>query len=127
MFSSLKARAKQLKTQTYTLYLASQDRRTPWYAKALMIAVVGYAISPVDLIPDFIPVLGYLDDLVIVPAGIVLALKMIPKDVYQECRARAESGPIDTRAKWVVLSVIVVVWLLVVALAIRFVWGLIVR
>ncbi len=122
MLSGLKKRAKQLKTQTYTLYLASRDPRTPWYAKALMIAVVGYAISPVDLIPDFIPVLGYLDDLVIVPAGIVLALKMIAKDVYEESRARAESGPIDTRAKWVAFSIILAIWLLVLALAIRFVW-----
>ncbi len=127
MFDALKKRARELKTQTYTLYLASRDRRTPWYAKALMIAVVGYAISPVDLIPDFVPVLGYLDDLVIVPAGIVLALKMIPKDVYQECRARAESGPIETRAKWVAFSLIVAVWLLVAALAIRYIRGLIVH
>ncbi len=127
MFDTLKKRARELRTQTYTLYLASRDRRTPWYAKALMIAIVGYAISPVDLIPDFVPVLGYLDDLVIVPAGIFLALKMIPRDVYQECRAMAESGPIETRAKWVALSLIVAVWLLVAALAIRYIRGLIVH
>ncbi len=127
MFDGLKKRAKQLKTQTYTLYLASRDPRTPWYAKALMIAVVGYAISPVDLIPDFIPVIGYLDDLIIVPAGILLALRIIPKKVYEECRARAESGPIDTRAKWVAFSIIVAIWLLVLAFAIRFVWGALAR
>lgn len=71
------------------LRLAAADPRVPWYAKALAAAVVGYALSPVDLIPDFIPVLGWLDDLVLVPAGFWLAVKMIPPDVWEDCRRRA--------------------------------------
>ena len=91
-FASLKAKAKQLKSEVYALYLASKDPRTPWYAKALAALIIGYALSPIDLIPDFIPVLGYLDDLIIVPAGIVLLLKMIPKEVMEECREKARSA-----------------------------------
>lgn len=71
----LKQQAKELKTELSALYLACHDPRVPWYAKALAICVVGYAFSPIDLIPDFIPILGYLDDLIIVPLGIVLVIK----------------------------------------------------
>ena len=73
MLASLKARARALKTETYALYLAARDPRTPWYAKGLVLLIVAYALSPIDLIPDFVPVLGYLDDLIIVPGGIALA------------------------------------------------------
>ena len=73
--------AKRLKTKIYTLYLAYKDPRTPWYARVFAAVVVGYAFSPIDLIPDFIPVLGYLDDLVLLPIGVVLAIKMIPPEV----------------------------------------------
>lgn len=78
-----------LKTDTYALYLASRDRRVPWAARILVIVVVGYALSPVDLIPDFIPVLGYLDDMVLLPLGIALAIRLIPTDVWEQCRERA--------------------------------------
>ena len=81
-----------LKRETYALYLAVRDPRTPWYAKAVAAAVVAYALSPLDLIPDFIPVIGYLDDLIVVPLGIALALKLIPEPVMRECRQRAEAG-----------------------------------
>jgi uncharacterized membrane protein YkvA (DUF1232 family) len=73
-----KRRARTLKVETYALYIACWDARTPWHARLLAACVVGYAFSPIDLIPDFIPVLGYLDDVVLVPLGVVLALKMIP-------------------------------------------------
>ncbi len=116
-----------MRTQTYTLYLASRHRRTPWYAKALIVAVVGYALSPVDLIPDFIPVLGYLDDLIIVPAGIALALKLVPADVYRECRARAESGQVSTGARWAAASLIVGVWVLALVFLVRWILGLVFR
>ena len=76
----LRDRAKKLKTETRALYLAGRDPRTPWYARLLAAVVVAYALSPIDLIPDFIPVLGYLDDLVLVPLGIALAIKMIPAE-----------------------------------------------
>ncbi|MBR0896621.1 DUF1232 domain-containing protein [Bradyrhizobium tropiciagri] len=88
-FSSVKAWARNLKRDSVALYLASRDPRVPWYAKALAIAIAAYALSPIDLIPDFIPVLGYLDDLILLPLGIWLALSLIPDEVMAECRTRA--------------------------------------
>ena len=79
-------RLAALRDETYALYLASRDPRTPWYAKVMVAAVVGYAASPIDLIPDFIPVLGQLDDLLLVPLGIALAIRMIPREVMVEKR-----------------------------------------
>src|SRR5512135_1608672 len=90
MIEKWKARARELKILVYALYLAYRDPRVPWYARIFGALVVGYAFSPIDLIPDPIPVLGYLDDLVIVPLGVWLALKMIPAPVMAECRARAD-------------------------------------
>ncbi|MEG3849995.1 YkvA family protein [Microcoleus sp. herbarium19] len=86
---SLKQLAKKLKKETYAVYLASTDQRVPWYARILAGVTVAYAFSPIDLIPDFIPILGYLDDLIIVPLGIWLVLKMIPPEVLAECRQKA--------------------------------------
>ncbi len=120
----LKNKGRLLKTQTYTLYLACRHPATPWYAKLFMGCVVAYAICPIDLIPDFIPVLGYLDDLIIVPGGIYLALKMIPRPVYTECLARAETGAINTRTKWIALSVVILIWAVVLFFAVKFLWGL---
>ncbi len=80
---------RQLKAEAYAVYLASRDPRVPRYAKAVAVCVVGYALSPIDLIPDFIPVLGYLDDLVLIPLGVVMVLRMIPPAVMVECRERA--------------------------------------
>ena len=122
--ASLKEKARQLKTETYILYLAYRDPRVAWYAKAFMLVIVAYALSPIDLIPDFIPVLGYVDDLIIVPAGIFLALKMIPKEVMEECREKARSEPIASKAKWVATLVIISVWLLVLYLLFRLIWQL---
>jgi uncharacterized membrane protein YkvA (DUF1232 family) len=99
VLTSLKQKAKSLKTEIYVLYLAYKDPRVHWYAKAFMLVVVAYFLSPTDLIPDFIPVLGYVDDLIIVPAGIFLALKMIPRDVMEDCRGKARSEPIAGKAK----------------------------
>lgn len=110
----LQQRARALKRQTHALYLAGRDPRTPWYAKALAACTAAYALSPVDLIPDFIPVIGYLDDLVIVPAGIALAIRMIPPDVWQDCCRRAEQ-PLDRRAGYAAAAVIVLMWLLVLS------------
>ena len=85
-----KRRAGQLKVEVYALYLACKDPRVPWCAKALAAVVVGHTLSPIDLIPDFIPVLGYLDDLLLAPLGIALTLKMIPQAVMDECREKAQ-------------------------------------
>jgi uncharacterized membrane protein YkvA (DUF1232 family) len=116
-------RAKRLKTETYALYLAYRDPRVPWYAKVLAAAVVAYAFSPVDLIPDFIPVLGYLDDLVLVPLGVALVLRMIPEDVLDQCRERAlvDLGQ-DRPTNWLGAAVVVVLWLLAAAVLIAFAW-----
>ncbi len=84
-------RAQALKQETYALYLAYRDPRTPWGARLIAAAVVAYAFSPLDLIPDFVPVLGYLDDLVLVPLGVALALRLIPPDVMADCRERARA------------------------------------
>jgi uncharacterized membrane protein YkvA (DUF1232 family) len=90
MLESWRSLARKLKTETFALYLAYRDPRTPWYAKAFAALVVAYAFSPLDLIPDPIPVLGYLDDLLLIPLGVFLALKMIPLEVMGEARARAD-------------------------------------
>jgi uncharacterized membrane protein YkvA (DUF1232 family) len=114
-----KRRARQLKVETYALYLAYRDPRVPWYAKLFAAGVVGYALSPIDLIPDFIPVLGYLDDLVIVPLGVALVLKMIPGPVMEECRQKAQEVlDQDKPGNWVAAAVIVAIWLLVLALVV---------
>ena len=111
-----KHRARQIKLDTYALYLAYRDPRTPWYAKALAAGVVAYALSPIDLIPDFIPVLGYLDDLILVPAGIVLAIKLIPAPVIADCRARARST-VDRPTSRAAAFAIVGIWIVLAAVA----------
>ena len=101
--------ARALKRELYALYLASRDPRTPWYAKAAIAGVLAYALSPIDLIPDFIPVLGYLDDLVLLPAGIWVALRLIPSAVMAESRARAEEA-VRLPASKVGLIVVLCLW-----------------
>ena len=110
MIARLKLWARALKADLLALRLAATDPRVPWPAKALAALVAAYAFSPIDLIPDFIPVLGYLDDLIIVPAGIWLALKMIPPPVLEELRERAadKARPVSKAGLALVLSV----WLL---------------
>jgi uncharacterized membrane protein YkvA (DUF1232 family) len=108
-------RAKDLKADIFALYLAARDHRVPWYAKAMGLAVTAYAFSPIDLIPDFIPVLGQLDDLVLLPLGIALTVRLIPDPVWAECRARARAeASARSRAGRVAAGVIVLVWLLVI-------------
>lgn len=120
-FSELKQRARNLKAETFALYLAARDPRTPWYAKLLVAGIVAYALSPIDLIPDFVPVIGYLDDLILIPIGIALAIKLIPHQVLVECRAHANET-IQNRepVSWVAGAVIVIIWLILAALC--FVW-----
>jgi uncharacterized membrane protein YkvA (DUF1232 family) len=90
LLSDLRQRARDLKTETIALYLAARHPGTPWYAKLLVAGIAAYALSPIDLIPDFIPVLGYLDELILIPLGVVLAVRMIPRPILEECRARAQ-------------------------------------
>ena len=92
MLARMKIWAHRFRRDSHAVYLASRDPRVPWYAKLLAIAVAGYALSPIDLIPDFIPVIGYLDDLIIVPLGIWLVVSLIPDEVMAECRAKADAA-----------------------------------
>jgi uncharacterized membrane protein YkvA (DUF1232 family) len=114
-----KRRARQLKAQTYTLYLAYRHPRTPWYAKVFAALIVGYVFSPIDPIPDFIPGVGLLDEMVVVPIGILIAAKMIPPDVFAECREKAREVEEGVKPVSRVAAVVVVaIWLLCVALAV---------
>ena len=114
MLASLKAHAKRLETETYALYLAYKDPSVRWYAKAFAAFVVAHTVSPIDLIPDFIPVLGYLDDLIITPLGIAIALRMIPPEIMARARreavAASAEGRINTRAG---IAIVLSVWAIV--------------
>lgn len=113
LLDRLKRWAEQFIREVHALYLAARDPRTPWYAKAVAAVVVGYALSPIDLIPDFIPVLGYLDDLVLLPLGIYLALHLIPDEVMARARRQShEASQVGTAASRVAGVVVVLVWLL---------------
>ena len=123
-FETWKQRARELKIQIYAIYLAYRDPRVPLYARIFAAGVVGYAFSPIDLIPDPIPILGYLDDLVIVPLGIALALKMIPPDVLAECQEKSrqvmkQGKPVNKIAA----VIIVAIWILLAALIVRLLLG----
>jgi uncharacterized membrane protein YkvA (DUF1232 family) len=116
MFDRWSRWARTVKRDVHALYLASRDPRVPWYAKALAVAVAAYALSPIDLIPDFIPVLGYLDDVILVPLGILLVIRLIPAPVMAEHRELAKASqdkPVSRNAA----LVIVASWILCVALA----------
>lgn len=112
--------ARRLKQEIYALYLAYQHPQTPWYAKVWTFVVVAYAISPIDFIPDFVPVLGYLDDVILLPLGIWIALHLIPTAVMEECRAqsRDKNGkPTSPAGRWAAI-VIVLAWVLIAGLVI---------
>ena len=112
MLERWKRRAGWLKGETYALYLAYRDPRTPWYAKVFVAFVVGYAFSPIDLIPDPIPILGYLDDLLLVPLGIALALRMIPPVVMDECREQARLTMEEGKpTNWAAAAAVIAIWL----------------
>jgi len=112
LLRALADRARLLKRDTYVLYFAARHPRTPWYAKVLAAAVVAYALSPFDLIPDFIPVLGYLDDMIIVPLGIAAVLRLVPADVLADCRAQAQTR-MERRVSWAGAAFMLAVWLLI--------------
>lgn len=114
-----KARARLLKREVYALYLAYRDPRTPWYGKAFAALVAAYAFSPIDLIPDPIPVLGYLDDLILLPLGVMIALRLIPDEVMADARpeaedALAEGNPVSRAG----VIIVVIMWVLLIVLAV---------
>lgn len=115
VIEKVKNKAREIKQNVFVLFLAYKDPRVPWYAKLFAALVVAYAFSPIDLIPDFIPILGYLDDLIIVPLGITLALKMIPQPVIAECRDRAEEIRKQGKQKnWVTGALFILIWIIIV-------------
>lgn len=124
-FENLKRRARELKHEVAAMFLAAKHPRTPWYAKLLLVAIVAYAVSPIDLIPDFVPVVGLLDDLVLLPLAIALARRMIPRAVIAECRVQAEMNETDEhRVGRYGAIAISVLWLALLGFAL---WGLLPR
>jgi uncharacterized membrane protein YkvA (DUF1232 family) len=118
MLNQLKTRARQLKREVHAVAIAARDPRTPWYAKALVFFVVAHTLSPIDLIPDFIPVLGYLDDLIITPGGLWLAVRLIPPEVMEQARAAAATRNVGGSPGRVGAVLIVLLWLMTAALVI---------
>ncbi len=119
-----RVRAKKLKRRIAALVLALRDPRTPWYAKLCGFAVVAYAVSPIDLIPDFIPVLGFLDDAILLPLGILATIRMIPRPVFLSAlREVSKGGPSSAgRLRWAGATGIILVWLLIALLIVRLLW-----
>jgi uncharacterized membrane protein YkvA (DUF1232 family) len=121
--NQLKKWARRLKKELHALFLAYHDPRTPWFAKVMAICVVAYALSPIDLIPDFIPIIGYLDDLILLPIGIYLTLKFIPDEVMLECRKRADEETGWTRkTSWIAGAIVLLTWILAGAWIIWRIW-----
>jgi uncharacterized membrane protein YkvA (DUF1232 family) len=106
----------------YILYLSSRDPRVPLYVKILLLAIIAYALSPVDIIPEFYPLLGYIDDLIILPLGIYLVFKLIPEEVKAEYREKARTRLPGNKLKWVGLAMIIIVWLLITFWVIAVFW-----
>src|SRR5688572_11901624 len=115
MLARLKTRAHQLKQEIHTIAVAARDPRTPWYVKALLFFIVAHTLSPIDLIPDFIPILGYLDDLIITPGGLWLAVRLIPPQVMSDARAAAAAHRMDGNAGRVGAMLIVFAWIVTAA------------
>jgi len=119
MIEKLKSRARILKNEAIAVYIAAKDPRTPWYAKALIFFVVAHTFSPIDLIPDFIPILGYLDDLIITPLGLALAIRLIPAEVLAEARGKAAGSSVERSVKVVGVVVIALTWIIILIAVFR--------
>jgi len=121
-----KSAARRLKQEVRALLLACRDRRVPWVARVLAVLVVAYALSPIDLIPDFIPILGHVDDLVLIPLGVALVIRLIPPEILAECRENARhAGPPGTRAGRLAALAIGLLWGSVLCLTIRWIAGIV--
>lgn len=121
--AKLRQRARRFKDDAFALYLAARDPRTPWYARLLVAGIVAYVLSPIDLIPDFVPIFGYLDDLILVPLGIALALKLIPRDVFAECQMQAEEAMQSGKpASRIAAAIIIALWVISVALGVAWIY-----
>lgn len=121
-FKSWKQKARTLKKEVYALSFAMKDPRVPWYAKLFAALIIGYILSPIDPIPDFIPVIGYFDELIVVPLGIIMLSKMIPKEVMEECRGKARTHHALMKGKhWIAASIIILIWMGIAYLGVRIV------
>ena len=123
VLAKLKVQAKQLKRHTLTVYFAARDPRTPFLVRILAVLVAAYALSPIDLIPDFVPVIGYLDDLLLIPLGLALVVRLTPPEVIEAARARAEQAAIKP-VSYSAAAAIVGVWLIIAWLFARWELGL---
>lgn len=120
MLENIKLKAKELKRQVVTVYLAYMHKDVKWYKKAFLLLILVYAASPIDLIPDFIPILGILDDIVLIPLGIIIAIKIIPATVWEECKTNAENGvSIDSKYKKMGAILITLIWVIALVLVIK--------
>ncbi|TAN13684.1 MAG: DUF1232 domain-containing protein [Chitinophagaceae bacterium] len=122
IISSFKQRANHLKKESYALHFAYKDPRTPWQAKAMIIITLCYLLSPIDFIPDFIPVVGYLDDLIIVPLLITLSIKMIPDEVMKSSRIKAAELTISLKKKWWMAVIFVIIWIAIILFLLNTFW-----
>ena len=123
MISKIKERIKKLKTDIPAVYLALKRKDTLLLAKVLAGLTVAYALSPIDLIPDFIPVLGYLDDIIILPVLVTLTIKLIPKEIFTECRKQAEGLWQNAKPKkWYFALPVIIIWLLIIYFVIKAIW-----
>jgi uncharacterized membrane protein YkvA (DUF1232 family) len=126
VFHRLQQWARTLKRDTLALYLAARDPRVPWYAKAVAACVAAYACSPIDLIPDFIPVIGYLDDIILVPLGIAFAIRLIPPALFEEHRQAASAQIAKRPVSQIGALIIIVIWIALASLFVAWlarVWG----
>lgn len=120
MIEKIKLKAKQLKMQIVIVYLAYMHKDVKWYEKAFLLLILIYAASPIDLIPDFIPVLGLLDDIILIPLGVIIAVKIIPQSVWEECKIIAENGvSIDSKYKKMGIVLISLIWLAILILVVK--------
>src|SRR5688572_30730152 len=126
MDGKLKDWARSIRRDAHAVYLAARDPRTPWYAKVLAVCVAGYALSPIDLIPDFIPVLGYLDDLLIVPLGILLVVRLIPPALMKEFRATAALHA-ERPSTYAAAATVILLWTVGIGLVVWWLWPRIAR
>ncbi|WP_431357111.1 YkvA family protein [Marinomonas primoryensis] len=119
MFNRLKKQAKEMKRHTLTVYFSIQDPDMPWFAKLLAMLVVAYALSPIDLIPDFIPVIGYLDDLIIVPIGLALVIRLTPQHVIRAAKLKAESAA-EKPVNYYTAAIFIFIWFLLLGYFINY-------
>jgi uncharacterized membrane protein YkvA (DUF1232 family) len=124
LIDRLKKLSNRMKQEVAVLGVVYKDPRTPWYARALIFFIIAYSLSPIDLIPDFIPVLGYLDDLVIIPLGIALAIRLIPRNVFAEAREKVATQPLTHQISgWWFAGLVILIWLLILGGLVYFVYS----